>query len=108
MYSMTLLSLFVHLQLNILGRHKYIQSLLQLARDEKERERLRASLSLSSLLWSGSLVLQEDDDSDLQEISPISIDTERKYLTLTWWLLNRGWTAVGDRVTGAVHEVFEG
>ena len=107
MYSMTLLSLFVHLQLNILGRCKYIQSLLQLARDEKERERLRSGLSLTSLLWNGGLE-QQDDDADLQGIPPISLDTERKYLTLTWWLLNRGWTAVGDRVTGAIHEVFEG
>ena len=104
---MSLLSLFTHIQLSILGRSKYLQSLLQLARDEKERDRLQSTFSLLSLLWSGSLEEQESDD-DLRDIPPISEDTERKYLTLSWWILNVGWKDVGERVRRAVEEVFEG
>ncbi|KAG8709750.1 peroxin [Ceratobasidium sp. 395] len=34
--------------------------------------------------------------------------TERKFLTLGWWFLNRGWRSVGERVREAVGEVFDG
>lgn len=35
----------------------------------------------------------------------VSKDTERKYLTFSWWLLHRGWRIVGDRVQSAVEDV---
>lgn len=34
--------------------------------------------------------------------------TERKFLTLGWWFLNRGWRDIGERVREAVAEVFDG
>lgn len=104
---MTLLSLFTHIQLNILGRSKYLQSVLQLAQEENERERWQDSLSITSLFWSGSVESQERNP-DLQEIPPISEENERKFLTLSWWILHVGWKDVGERVRRAVEEVFEG
>lgn len=32
--------------------------------------------------------------------------SERKYLTISWWLLNVGWKEVKDKVEAAVAEVF--
>lgn len=105
---MTLLSLFTHIQLSIIGRSKYIQSVLGQARDEKERERLQDSLSITSLLWNSGSLESQDPDDDLQDVEPITEETERKYLTLSWWILNVGWKDVGERVRRAVEEVFEG
>ncbi|PSR73243.1 hypothetical protein PHLCEN_2v10903 [Hermanssonia centrifuga] len=107
LYSMTLLSLFTHIQLNILGRSKYIQAILQLAEDEVDRERLQDSLSLAALFWNGNLASAEVD-GDLQNVEAISEEIERKYLTLSWWILHVGWKDVGERVRRAVEEVFEG
>ena len=39
---------------------------------------------------------------------PSSEETERKYLTLSWWILHVGWKDVGERVRRGVEEVFEG
>lgn len=33
-------------------------------------------------------------------------ETNRKYLTFSWWLLHRGWSAIMDKVEGAVKDVF--
>ncbi|KAH9974162.1 Peroxin-3 [Lactifluus volemus] len=38
----------------------------------------------------------------------IDVETERKFLTLSWWILNVGWKDVGERVRRGVEEVFEG
>jgi peroxin-3 len=38
----------------------------------------------------------------------VDAETERKYLTLSWWILNVGWKDVGERVRRGVEEVFEG
>ncbi|KAI0672191.1 Peroxin-3 [Trametes maxima] len=106
-YSITLLSLFTHIQLSVLGRSKYIQSLIQQERDERLREQLEYSTSVYSLFWGDSSL--EDNETDLLEDSEtISEETERKYLTLSWWILHVGWKDVGERVRRGVEEVFEG
>ncbi|OBZ77019.1 Peroxisomal biogenesis factor 3 [Grifola frondosa] len=102
-YSITLLSIFTHIQLNILGRSKYIQSTIQLERDERMREQLQYNTSVYSLFWAWS-----GDTDDLEEAEAISEETERKYLTLSWWILHVGWKDVGERVRRGVEEVFEG
>jgi peroxin-3 len=38
----------------------------------------------------------------------VDAETERKFLTLSWWILNVGWKDVGERVRRGVEEVFEG
>jgi peroxin-3 len=47
-----------------------------------------------------------EDDSIWRE--GVDAETERKYLTLSWWILNVGWKDVGERVRRGVEEVFEG
>ncbi|CAL1710069.1 unnamed protein product [Somion occarium] len=107
LYSTTLLSLFTHIQLSILGRSKYIQSIVQLAHDERMREQWQDSMSLTSLLWGGSDMEGLPTEDDMQEVEVITEETERKYLTLSWWILHVGWKDVGERVRKGVEEVFE-
>lgn len=106
-YSIALLSLFTHIQLSVLGRSKYIQSLIQQEHDERIREQLEYSTSVYSLFWGDSSL--EDSETDmLEESESVSEETERKYLTLSWWILHVGWKDVGERVRRGVEEVFEG
>ena len=100
-YSMTLLTLFTHVQLSILGRSKYIHSVIQTEQDERLREQMDASIL--SLLWADST-----EEETAQSVEVISEETERKFLTLSWWILHVGWKDVGERVRRGVEEVFEG
>lgn len=119
LYSITLLTIFTNIQLSLLGRYKYIQSVIQLERDEDARSRLQHELSLSSMLLSslvdtvGSRDIEAllDEQTGLEEgiwREGVDAETERKYLTLSWWILNVGWKDVGERVRRGVEEVFEG
>ena len=103
---MTLLSLFTHIQLNILGRSKYMQSMIQQERDERVREQLQYSISVYSLFW-GDKSLEDPETDELEESENVSEETERKFLTLSWWILHVGWKDVGERVRRGVEEVFE-
>jgi len=102
-YSMTLLTLFTHMQLSILGRSKYIHSIIQAEQEERLREQMMDA-SLFSLLWNGDV----SEEAETQSAEVISEETERKYLTLSWWILHVGWKDVGERVRRGVEEVFEG
>ena len=119
LYSITLLTIFTNIQLSLLGRYKYIQSVIQLERDEDARSRRQYDFSLSSLLFP-SLVdsaLSRDiealfgQQTGLEEgiwREGVDDETERKFLMLSWWILNVGWKDVGERVRRGVEEVFEG
>ncbi|KAH9164530.1 Peroxin-3 [Lactarius sanguifluus] len=112
LYSITLLTIFTNIQLSLLGRYKYIQSVLQMERSEDSRARRQYESSPFP-----SLVDQDieafvgqrarwEEDSIWRE--GVDAETERKYLTLSWWILNVGWKDVGERVRRGVEEVFEG
>ncbi|KAH8102100.1 Peroxin-3 [Cristinia sonorae] len=107
LYSMTLLSLFTHIQLSILGRHKYVQSVLQQAREEQMNALVQDSFDLTRLIGGGPSMESCYNEDELQSVDAISEETERKFLTLTWWILNVGWKDVGERVRRGVEEVFE-
>ncbi|KII91963.1 hypothetical protein PLICRDRAFT_173744 [Plicaturopsis crispa FD-325 SS-3] len=108
LYSTTLLSLFTTLQLTLLARAKYVQSILQLERDERTREQLEASLSISALLMGGAdLMSALDLEARPRDEEDITEDVEVKYLTLSWWLLHVGWKDIGERVRRGVEEVFD-
>lgn len=119
LYSITLLTIFTDIQLSILGRYKYIQSVIQLERDEDARSRRQYEHSLSSVLFpslsdsahSRDIEALFDQQTGLEEgiwREGVDAETERKYLMLSWWILNVGWKDVGERVRRGVEEVFEG
>ena len=93
------------MQLAIIGRHKYVQSVMQLAREEKERERRELAAAASSLWFWGSS--EPETDYQSMEMDPMDENTEAKFLSLSWWLLHVGWKDVKERVRRSVEDVFE-
>jgi peroxin-3 len=67
--------------------------------------------SLADSLGSRDMEALLGDQTGLEEgiwREGVDAETERKYLTLSWWILNVGWKDVGERVRRGVEEVFEG
>ncbi|KAJ3067206.1 peroxin, partial [Quaeritorhiza haematococci] len=90
-YLVTLLTLFTHLQLNLLGRFIYLDSVSVFTERGHEQE-LVGNISSSSSTSNGSK-------------RGLSFDTERKYLTFSWFVLNVGWKRCVERVRKVVEEV---
>lgn len=109
MYSITLLTLFTHLQLSLLNRIKYVRSVAQLDVEEQDRDELHASHPGNR--FSAALRQWLSDDSKAPsgpDSTPLlGPDSEMKYLTMSWWLLHVGWKDVGERVRRAVEEVLD-
>ena len=84
---------------------KYVQSVVQLVQQERNRE-LKKDQSIINLILGLDLEANYSPD-DIYTVHPVDEETERKYLTLSWWLLHVGWKDVGERVRRAVEEVFE-
>ena len=122
LYSITLLCLLTTIQLSILARFKYVNSVLDAEREQKMQERLQSHLSPSfaDLLFNDSKMIQDllsgnlfdfQDDLEKGEVDSevfITEEVERKFLTLSWWILHVGWKDIGERVRRGVEEVFEG
>lgn len=98
------------MQLNILGRVKYFQSVVQLHREERARERRALQASISALFFGLPDDEIDDVDNALEEdgVGLVTPETEMKFLTLSWWVLYVGWKDIGERVRKSVEEVFEG
>ena len=119
LYSITLLCLLTTIQLTVLARSKYVNSLLDGEREELLQEQFESQLSLPNLLLSQSTKMIQDLLSvdlsilDVQpetgelEVDGITDEVERKFLTLAWWILHIGWKD-SERVRRGVEEVFEG
>ncbi|CAK7563838.1 MAG: peroxin [Sporothrix epigloea] len=95
LYTVSLLVMLTRIQLNLLGRRSYLSSVVSLATGSAQ-----ATISLEN----------NDDDNLLQQqhILGNSIDFEvnRKYLAFSWWLLNRSWADLSQRVETAVRAAF--
>ncbi|KAG5975429.1 hypothetical protein E4U55_007693 [Claviceps digitariae] len=89
-YTLALLTMLTRVQLNLLGRRSYLSSVVTLATGSPQ-----ATISLEN----------NDDDSPDQSYGS-DFDTNRQYLTFSWWLLNKGWVQVMKRVDSAVRTVF--
>lgn len=80
LYASALLVVFTRVQLNILGRRSYVSSIKQMALP---------------------------GDSSYAETSGTEDETNRDYLTFSWWLLHQGWKTLGMRVEAAVTKVAQ-
>ncbi|CAG7919274.1 unnamed protein product [Penicillium olsonii] len=89
-YTLSLLTIFTRIQLNLLGRRNYLSSVISLATPP-------ANASTISL---------EDHDDELTQTLGDDFETNRRYLAFSWWLLHRGWKELVERVQTAVEEVF--
>ncbi|OLL23800.1 Peroxisomal biogenesis factor 3 [Neolecta irregularis DAH-3] len=82
-YSLGLLGLLTRVQLNIIGRSNYVSSVVSLVeRGDETTIRLESSGTLDRAV-------------------------DRDFLTFSWWLINRGWISILERVQGAVSDVFD-
>ncbi|KAJ2549163.1 peroxin [Coemansia sp. RSA 1933] len=80
-YSESLLTMLVHIQLNIVGRSTYLDSVVGKFVDDNEER----------------VVLESRSESQ------ISLTDEQNFLMLSWWFLNRGWRQMMDLIVDAVN-----
>ncbi|BGP30404.1 peroxin [Rhodotorula toruloides] len=116
-YLLVLLSLQTHVQLALLGRSAYVESLLSTLpprspSPSSSARRLPESPSNPPPPPTDDAAQDDDLESALyaaKSLPPTPAeerkDLERKYLTFSWWLLHEGWKVVWRRVEGAVEEV---
>lgn len=81
--------MLTRVQLNLLGRRSYLSSVVALATGSQQ-----ATINL------------ENNDDDSPNPHGGDFDTNRKYLTFSWWLLNKGWVDIMHRVESSVRTVF--
>lgn len=91
-YTLALLTLLTRIQLNLLGRRNYLSSVVSLASPVHE--------------GSQKISLENRDDDNMEQDYGSDFDTNRKYLTFSWWLLHKGCKDIKDGVDAAVREVF--
>ncbi|KAL1855690.1 hypothetical protein VTK73DRAFT_8529 [Phialemonium thermophilum] len=89
-YTLGLLTMLTRIQLNLLGRRSYLSSVVSLATGSAQ----------------ATISLEDKDNDNLEGAYGTDFDVNRKYLTFSWWLLNRGWVDLMQRVEAAVREVF--
>jgi len=90
-YTLSLLTLLTRIQLNLLGRRNYLSSVVSLASHPPN---------------DSTINLENHDDDRAEQTYGNDFETNRKFLTFSWWLLHRGWRDVMEKVDAAVKEVF--
>ncbi|KAI1374699.1 Peroxin-3 [Hypoxylon crocopeplum] len=89
-YTLSLLTLLTRIQLNLLGRRSYLSSVVSLATGTAQ----------------STISLENNDDDNPEQAYGSDFETNRRYLTFSWWLLHRGWVEIMENVETAVREVF--
>ncbi|KAK2801694.1 hypothetical protein FQN50_007607 [Emmonsiellopsis sp. PD_5] len=90
-YTLSLLTLLTRIQLNLLGRRNYLSSVVSLASPPQNQS---------------TISLEDHDDDGIGHAFGNDFETNRRYLTFSWWLLHRGWQHLMEKVKEAVEEVF--
>lgn len=115
-YGVVLLSLQTHVQLNLLGRYAYLTSVSSLSASfDSSNHHIRLERNDGQVDLEDELVEDQNEErvqsgganSDVLT-NGIDVQTERLYLTLSWWFLHKGWQELADIVRDAVEEVFGG
>lgn len=63
-------------------------------------------MSLATGGSNDAISLENNDDDSPDQVYGNDFETNRKYLTFSWWLLHRGWKDVMMKVNAAVEDVF--
>lgn len=88
-YAISLLVFFTRLQLNLLGRKNYLDSVLSLSEEIDPVEEYDVKIA------------------DQEEKDIIDNEVNRRFLTYSWWLLNNGWRKLVDTVKKATADAFK-
>ena len=94
-YSLSLLTLLTRIQLNLLGRLNYLSSVIALAQPLPPGR-------------ANSISLEDHDDERAGAGFGNDFETNRRYLTFSWFLLHRGYAQIMSKVKAAVEDVFGG
>ncbi|KAI4704917.1 hypothetical protein J4E89_009502 [Alternaria sp. Ai002NY15] len=92
-YTLSLLTLLTRIQLNLLGRRNYLASVVSLAAPQSTTEGARINL-------------ENNDDDNFEQAYGNDFETNRRYLSLSWWLLHKGCIELIEKVRSAVKDVF--
>ncbi|KAK3997299.1 putative PEX3 peroxisomal biogenesis factor 3 [Cladorrhinum sp. PSN332] len=90
LYTLGLLTMLTRIQLNLLGRRSYLSSVV----------------SLATAGTQATISLENNDDDNPDHYYGSDFEVNRRYLTFSWWLINRGWVDVMQRVETSVRQVF--
>lgn len=90
LYTLCLLTLLTRIQLNLLGRRNYLSSIVSASYPPKDK----------------TIRLENRDDDNGEQPYGNDFETNRKFLTFSWWLLHRGWRDLMEEVQSAVVQVF--
>jgi dihydrofolate reductase len=93
LYTLSLLTLLTRIQLNLLGRRTYLSSVVSLASPPNPSQATHISM-------------ENNDDDNYDSVYGNDFETNRKYLTFSWWLLHKGSKEIVEKVSAAVKEVF--
>ncbi|KAF2638849.1 Peroxin-3 [Massarina eburnea CBS 473.64] len=93
LYTLSLLTLLTRVQLNLLGRRNYLASVVSLAAPPPANQE-------------STINLENHDDDNFEHAYGNDFETNRKYLSFSWWLLHRGCLDLMDKVRVAVKEIF--
>ncbi|WFC96087.1 peroxin [Malassezia brasiliensis] len=108
LYTLVFLALQTHIQLNMIGRRAYLAALESQAEhkfrdtqtDLSETEKHHIELHDASDLHISQQLLSDDEEAVGNAL--LDQDTEKKYLTSSYWFLHHGWKAIAARVQQAV------
>ncbi|KZO94729.1 hypothetical protein CALVIDRAFT_599787 [Calocera viscosa TUFC12733] len=107
-YTTSLLTILSRIQLNILGRQKYVDHVLQLEAEQRATGHDPVMELLYAWVYGDEARLwPEQWEKEGIDREWMTTELERRYLTFSWWLLHVGWKEVGERVRKAVEAVFE-
>lgn len=90
LYTLCLLTLLTRIQLNLLGRRNYLSSIVSTSYPPEDK----------------TIRLENRDDGNVEQPYGNDFETNRKFLTFSWWLLHRGWRDMMEEVQSAVVHVF--
>ncbi|KAF9994450.1 peroxin, partial [Entomortierella chlamydospora] len=93
LYSLTFLTLLTQIQLNLLGRFTYVSSVIALSNTTDASYRVESPAVKGSLTSTNGL---------------LDFQTEKKYLTFSYWLLHEGWRRWSEKVREVIEEVVGG
>lgn len=63
-------------------------------------------VSLATPPANAGTISLEDHDDGIGQMFGNDYETNRRYLTFSWWLLHRGWKGLMEKVQDAVKETF--
>lgn len=90
-YLVELLGLLGHIQMNLLGRMIYIDSIVGSHNSSEESD-----IDSSDFMF--------DDFRNDKTSDKVSIENERLYLSFSWWFINRGWKGIMSTIQEVIKE----